>query len=381
MTPAAILSATVCDVAVFNTTLTAAQVAGLFNSAYGGVIEEPAATVYYVAGTASATISADVEGPSIQWYKGTYPTGTPVANSSTISGANTAILTFTPPGSGDFASYYVVVGNGTTIAGSTLTQNSTAVNLVELSATGPFDLAVLGLNPIAYWPLNEPSGSTVYNYSTTYGAALNGVLQQNLAAPACPNFQGAAGPPFLGFGPNNLATAFSTADGVSYVGTMNVAGGHAGTGVLINNTILDSMGSVSVSAWIMIPNGLNVGNQGYVYGQAGDSHLIDFGVSGGTDSQEWLSCGGSGSQQGGPNLADGNWHFIVETYSAVTPFPGVAYLDGKLNISNNYSAPVATTSTHWHWLFHGGHAEFQRRNLQGGSLHQHADTRPGRVPV
>ncbi len=343
----------VCDMAVFNTTLTAAQASALYNSVYQGVVEQPVANVYYVAGTpAPVVLTADVEGPSIQWYFGTPGSGTPVGTgvAGEISGANTETLTITPTGTppaippADLGTYYVVVGNGATIATSTRTQTTTTTALSVLSVTGGFDQAVLALNPIAYWPLNEPSGSTVYNYSTTYGAALNGTLQQDLVAPACPNFQGVAGPPYLGFGPNNLATAFSTADGVTYVGTMNVAGGHTGTGVLINNTILDVRTSVSVSAWIMVPNGLNVGNQGYVYGQSADSHLIDFGVAGGANSQEWLECGGSGSQQGGPNLADGNWHFIVETYSSVTPFPGVAYLDGKLNISTNYSATVATTS-------------------------------------
>jgi hypothetical protein len=339
----------VCRVANFAAVLTPAQVKALWDSAYGGIIAEPPASEYYTAGS-SVSLTANVQGPYIQWYKGGTPgapgTGTLVVNGTepsgtVISGANTATLTFTPPSAGDFATYYVVVGNGATFASSTITAYSTAVTLAQLPVpSGVYDNAVLALNPIAYWPLNESSGNVAYNYSSTFGGALNGTLEQFAN---CPNLEGAAGPPFTGFGGNNFATAFSTADGITYVGTMNVTGGEAGTGVLINNTNLDFIGNETIAAWIKIPAGLSVGNQGYIYGQAGDGHLVDYGVGGGATSEPFVQIGGGGSTTSGPGLNDGNWHFMVLAYNH-TNLTSTNYIDGTLNFTKTSTAESSTTS-------------------------------------
>ena len=328
----------ICDVAVFNTNLTTAQVASLYNSVYGGVVGQPAANKFYVSGTASPVIlTADVEGSSIQWYFGTPGSGTPVGTgvSGEISGANTQTLTITPIGippaipAADVGSYYVVVGNGATIGTSTLTQTTGATTLNVLSATGGYATAVLALNPIGYWPLNEGVGTnTAFNYSPTYGAALNGVYS---AVAACPLQQGVAGPTYLAMGPNNFGTMFSTQDTQSSV---------TQTGVIINDpAVMNVLTNVSVAMWVNKPVSGGTWGIQEIFGQA-DNDLIRYsaygGTAGGTDNQEDFVDGG-GDITGGPAINDGLWHLWTGTYNG-TNRAVITYLDGKQIDSGTDSA-------------------------------------------
>ena len=318
-----------CGMAVFTNVLTQAQIDAVYGSTYGGIITQPPANVNYVAGSTSpVTLACAAQGAVLQWYKGTPGSGTPLANSGEYSGVTTENLVITPPlSSGDFASYYLQVGDGVS-----QTANSTAVTLTLVPLpSGPYDLAVSNLNPVAYWPLNEASGRIAQNYSVN-GAVLNGVYG---AAGATPLQLAVAGPAQLG-SPN--ATQFLPA-----ITATNGQSRETRTGVIIANAvagnILNSTNNVSVAAWVQQPTGFSYGIQ-EVYGQA-DSTLIRFTVFGANNAQLDFVDGGN-DIIGGPQVNDGTWHHWVGTYAAsnsvVTNGFVKVYLDGILISSGAESA-------------------------------------------
>ena len=354
----------VCRVANFASVLTPAQVKALWDSAYGGIITEPPANEYYAAGS-SVSLTANVQAPFVQWYKGGTPgvpgTGTLVVNGTEVSGtvitgANTGTLTFTPPSAGDYATYYVVVGNGSTLGSSTITAFSTPVTLAQLPVpTGAYDTAVLALNPIAYWPLNETSGTVAYNYSATYGGALNGTIQEYSEAP---NVLGVPGPSITGLGGGDTAISFGLLNpgpgndlvGANYCGTENaLSAARSGTGITIGNTNLMVTSNLTIAMWALLPNGLNTsGNQGYAYGQQNNAngHMAFLGATGG--GQIYWSDGGS-AYQAGPHLGDGTWHLWVATYNATNTttsnYIDGAYVVGSQKVQNNALTFSTLTTT------------------------------------
>ena len=83
-----------------------------------------------------ATLSVVATGDDLtyQWYRGTSPGGTPVTNTSNISGATTALLHFNQAALTDAGSYYVVVSGGAgciPVPSSTVTLNVDEVITVD----------------------------------------------------------------------------------------------------------------------------------------------------------------------------------------------------------------------------------------------------------
>jgi hypothetical protein len=182
-------------VAMFTNALTANQVSILY---YAGVAldntapvitTEPASTAAYRNRTASFTVLASgvtfVQGLTYQWYISNYNSGlsyiltngtsTGVHTSyGTVSGATNATLIISATANTfQGAAYYVTISDGIGSAAVSTLATLTIGDNLELS---PYATAVTSLNPVAYWELNETSGTIAFDYwgghSGTYGSGV-----------------------------------------------------------------------------------------------------------------------------------------------------------------------------------------------------------------
>jgi len=131
------------------------------------VQEHPADLALYAGRTASFSVSAVGEGTvSYQWRKG----GVNLANSGTISGVNTPSLLINNVATGNAGNYDVVVSN--------FNGSSTSV-VAQLTVVLPEDAvgnSVLGVNPIAFYRLNETEDtSTGTAVAHDFAGGFNGV--------------------------------------------------------------------------------------------------------------------------------------------------------------------------------------------------------------
>jgi len=145
------------EVAVWDRALTPSEVVTLYEKGTA-VHEPPIVVVQPASGTLfegrTATLSVVEAGAlpmSYQWRKG----GVPLANGGNISGATSqqlVIAGLTPADAGD---YDVVVSN----AGGTVTSEIATLGVTPLAGT--YAQAVADLDPIGYWPLDEPTGGLI----------------------------------------------------------------------------------------------------------------------------------------------------------------------------------------------------------------------------
>ncbi len=133
--------------------------------------------------------SAGIPPLSFQWQFN----GNTLSDGNGVSGATTPVLTYGNVSSSGVVS--LIVGN----------PNGSATNSTTLTAvtptSGSYAAQVNSYNPVAYWQLNEPYGSSmVYEYINGYkGTVGSGVT---LGAAGVPN------PPYLGFAPSHKGAQF-----------------------------------------------------------------------------------------------------------------------------------------------------------------------------
>jgi len=135
--------------AIYNHALTAAEVTAHFLAAGPPVITAPPQSTVVIAGS-NVTLSVTAIGApplSYQWYN-SYP-----YSGSLIAGATTSTLTLTNVQPSANAYYVIVTGTG----GLAVTNAQPGAVLTVLTTTlpGSYFSSVVGLNPLAYWPLNE----------------------------------------------------------------------------------------------------------------------------------------------------------------------------------------------------------------------------------
>jgi autotransporter-associated beta strand protein len=132
------------------------------------ITDLPTNTVYrFVGGSYSLTVVAGGSTPlNYFWFRN----GTPVGgNSPTLTLSNLAL--------GDSGGYSVTVSNLTTGA------KSSTNNLVVLPASS-YDGQVMASGPVAFWPLNEASGPTAFDYTAAFnGAYSSGGVTYNVTGP------------------------------------------------------------------------------------------------------------------------------------------------------------------------------------------------------
>jgi hypothetical protein len=176
------------EVAVFNRAITSDELSGLFGAALSGgdlpptISADPVSQTLYAGRIATFSVSALGTSPKYQWRTN----GVRVLNNGNLSGATAATLTITNVSAANQAIYDVVITNGT----GSITSAPAALTVIT-PIPNSYEAAVIALNPVSYYRLNEtndPSGGTAAandywgGHNGTYGAA-----SQN-------GFNGIAGP-------------------------------------------------------------------------------------------------------------------------------------------------------------------------------------------
>jgi len=247
--------------------------------------------------TFSATITSSSP-LSYQWQR----------NGTDIPGATSSTYTIDPAQAGDAADYRVIVSNGTTT-----TPSNAATLTVQASGTG-YQRAVEIQGPLAYWRLNETSGTTV----TDYVGAHNGTTVGSLTL-------GQAGPrpiAFPAFAANNNAFVFNGSGSRVEVPALN----------LNSNT-------VTMSAWIK-RNGTQGSFAGIVFSRAGSTVA---GLTFGNSNElryTWNDSGSTYNWNSGLTPPDGVWTFVA---LVVEPSKATIYMNpgtGLVSATNAISHSI-----------------------------------------
>jgi uncharacterized protein YjdB len=261
------------------------------------ITQEPAATANILAGgTLHATVvNNGLEPYSYSWFFN--------VSAQPISGATAATLTIPNVQAANAGSYTVVVSNP---YGSV---TSTPTVLTVITPT-PYQESLLALNPLGYWPLDETSGTIAYDVAGGY----NGTYVGNVSL-------GQTGPTNAGFGPISLGAGFDGA--TAYVdipeGPFNITN------------------AVTLMAWVNV--------QAYptfagLFGHGDTSYRTSVNGSGEPGANNGTLPADATSPN---NILDGNWHFVLYTYTGNTNNSknGSLYVDGALVANNSVGANPA----------------------------------------
>jgi hypothetical protein len=250
------------------------------------IAQQPQSIQRFVGGTATFSVTAFGSLPaSYQWSLDGVP----------IGGATSAAYTVTEVGAGDVGGYSVRVSNA---YGNT---NSANAALTLLTAT-QVAAAVTDLAPLAYWRLDETSGTVAYDYwggrhgSLTAGAANNAEGPSPTSAPT----------PCLGFEAANKAYSLNN--------------GWVSVPPLQLNT-----DTVTMIAWVN-PVDVSGGHHGIVFSKSGQNAPDGCGLdwwNGGLLEYQWNSARRDNPESGLYVIA-GQWNFVA---LVVEPHQGTIYLD------------------------------------------------------
>jgi len=248
------------------------------------ITQEPPAAEQLLAGVTfnTSVISAGEPPLSYFWYlnNGAHP----------ISGATAATLTIPDVQSGNAGSYTCIVSNAYGAATSTPT-------VLTVVAPTPYQVNLLALKPLAYWPLSETNGTVAYDMVGGY----NGTYVGNVSLAQ-------TGPTTATFG--------SPSYGVAFDGTT--------TYVDIPEGPFDITGPITTMAWVQLSAYPNFGG---LFGHGDTSWRMSVNPSGQPGANDGNL--GSADATSSTSIVDGNWHFVAYTYSGtLSGQNGVLYVDG-----------------------------------------------------
>ncbi|HEY1786511.1 MAG TPA: LamG-like jellyroll fold domain-containing protein [Verrucomicrobiae bacterium] len=323
-----------------------------------GVLTVNASGQITAVGTGSATISATVNGvtgtstsisvpsspPVITQQPATNDTflqgGTLIASVSNIgtppfvyrwffNGGLTPISTSASPAlsipdlqPGNAGTYSVLVSN---LDGSILSSNL----VVSVMATNAYQQAILQYGPVAYWPLQEASGTIAYDviggdngvYTTTSLSGSSVALGQ-------------PGPSQTFFGNSSSAVEFISAIADIPVGQLNITG------------------PITITTWVQVYEAAQFAS---VVGHGDNSWRISITENGAPGdaipgANDGTSAAADANAPGSDNINDANWHMLTYTYSGNPNQAnnGLLYQDGVLVASNSITAaPVGDNLDVW----------------------------------
>jgi hypothetical protein len=251
-------SGNIDEVAIFNRALSVGELSTLYAAAIGVAALPPQITIQPAPATnilyagRAARMSVTVVGSSpltYQWRTN----GVALSNGGNVSGATSANLVISNLTAANIGLYDVVIANS---AGSV---TSSVISLgVITPVVGGYEATAIGMNPLAYYRLNETNGNIAYDF---YGG--NAGIYGIGAVQAVP---GPQGPTFFGFETNN------TGVGVSVIANSSVT---APFGSLSTNTVTMAMwvnpnGTFDQFAGLLMNRGAGVlGGFGYTGNQIG----------------------------------------------------------------------------------------------------------------
>jgi hypothetical protein len=255
------------------------------------ITNQPLSRVAYSGGAASFTVGASGTTPfSYQWQHAT----------TNLPGATNATLFVSGVDATKTGAYTVAVTN---VAGKATSTSAT------LSITTPpansYEAAVVGLGPMAYWKLNEASGTVAFDYMGGYDVTQIGNVIVGQPGPVPPQFPG--------FPANNLSALYDGSTATS-----------ASTGV----SLLNNRTNFTMCGWI---NPIVIAQGGF-YGQ---NDVVEFRFLNGTTIELWTPRG-SIDYTFGSSVTGNDWNFIAASGTATTLN---LYINGQL------VATAATTAT------------------------------------
>lgn len=227
------------DVAVFNSSLTPAQITTLFVGGYNFLPPPPAPlSLSAAAGNGEATLS---------WNSSAGATSYNVKRSSTSGGettiANVIGTSYTDASLNNGTTYYYEISAANSGGESA---NSSEVSAIPSATITSYSAGALALGPVGFWPLNESSGSTAVDAS---GNGNNGTYESGVAL----GVAGVPNPPFAGFH-GSVAASFSSTANSSWISLTNLP---------INTN------TVTIAEWIYPTNSDAVGTTFWNAGQGG----------------------------------------------------------------------------------------------------------------
>jgi hypothetical protein len=213
-----------------------------------------------------------------------------------ISTSTNSTLTLTNLQAAQAGSYTCVVSN------QYGTATSSALGLTVLSPN-LYHQSVLSLNPLAYWPLNEASGTTAYDVVGGYNGTYFG---------GCTLAQ--SGPTNSIFGFPSRSVLFDGSSGYVDIpeGPFNITG------------------PITAVAWVNMSSSPNFAG---LFGHGDESWRMSINPSGEPGADDGNVPTDATSSSG---VNNGTWHMIAYTYNGVVNQPnnGSLYLDGAL-VANN----------------------------------------------
>ena len=228
--------------------------------------------------TTTLSVTVDSLSPTpyyYQWYNG----ATAVANATNSSYVN--VDTNAGP-------VYCLVSN---FVGAT-SSSPVTFSFFQRPALSSYQSAIFAYNPVAYWPLNETSGTAAFDWAGTNDGTYNG------------NFTlGANGLPATTGLPTNTAAGFD--------------GTNAYVDVPVGN--LNITGAVTLVQWIQPPSGADTGFT-TTLGHSNGGYRLDV-----ASGQAHFADGGS-DVVGTVAVNDGNWHLLVGVYDGTNQY---LYVDGQ----------------------------------------------------
>ncbi len=240
----------------------------------------PSSRLVYAGGNAQFTVAASGTSPlTYQWkHAGT-----------NLPGATSVTLLVTNCTAAEAGAYTVGVSN---VAGGLISSPAASLSLIT-PAPGSYEERAVSFKPLAYWRLNESSGTTAFDYMGGYDGTASGAV-----TPASPS---ASSPQYPGLGAGNTGYNFDGASGTVQIG--NPAG-------------LNVVGRFSVAVWVKLAStsgGLhNIFMHGYSTGPNGEAGLRR---NGGV--YQFFSWDGADHLVAAPIPAEdvGNWVYLVGTYN------------------------------------------------------------------
>ena len=280
----ATVSATVKGITGTTSTITVAASAPI-------ITRQPVASLaLLVGGTLQASVASIGDTPfTYYWFTNAGPTP--------ISVSSSPMLTVPHLQLGNAGSYVCVVSNHVGTA------TSSALNLTVVAPT-TYQQAMLSLNPIGFWPLNEPSGTIAYDVIGGNNGTYTGTF--------------ALGQP----GPNSF---FAGATSTAFDGTS----GH----VDIPGAPFNITGAVTVVAWV---NVLSAPTFDCLFGHGDTSWRMSINPNGQPGGNDGPGLPDATDPISSPGVDDGNWHMVAYSYMG-TPGQnnnGALYVDGAL-VANN----------------------------------------------
>jgi len=201
----------------------------------------------------------------------------------------------------------------TNLAGAA-TSAPISISIVIPPPPSPYASTVLGLHPLAYWPLTETTGNIAFDYAGTNDGVYHG------------NYQlGQTGLPVTpGIGANTSASFDGT---TAYVDIPSSGG--AGD--------LNITGPVTCVIWVLVPGSAEPGF-GTCLGHSDQSYRLSVINASGNPAQARFADQGPDLQYN-TSIADGNWHQLVGVYDGTKEY---LYVDAKLASSTTASPPTGS---------------------------------------